>query len=211
MKIMMMKKISANNDIFANKNREYCKEKDLKLINVMASPGAGKTSVISGLLSKFPSKENLGVIEGDIASDIDAEKLNSLGYKTVQINTGGGCHLNAVSIGDALKELNVLKGYVFIENVGNLICPSSHDLGEETKLLVASVPEGSDKPFKYISMFECVDLIVLNKWDLAPYINFDYDEFERGVRAVNERAPIIKVSCFNNMGIDDLYEVIRRK
>ncbi|MBQ7256428.1 MAG: hydrogenase nickel incorporation protein HypB [Abditibacteriota bacterium] len=208
MKIMMMKNISANNDIYAYNNRDYCRKKSIKLINVMASPGAGKTSVITGLLSLFPNKDALGVIEGDIASDIDAEKLNNLGYKTVQINTGGGCHLNAVSIGDALKELDIEKGCVFIENVGNLICPSAFDLGESLKLLIASVPEGSDKPFKYISMFECVDLIVLNKWDLAPYMRFDYEEFERGVRAVNEKAPIIKVSCFEGLGLDELYRLI---
>lgn len=209
MKVMVMKNISANNDFFAGENREYCRKHNIKLINVMASPGAGKTSTITQILSQFENKGNLGVIEGDIASSIDAEKLNDLGYKTIQINTGGGCHLTAQSIGEALEELNIENGYVFIENVGNLICPSAFDLGENLKLLIASVPEGSDKPFKYISMFECVDIIVLNKWDIAPYIKFDYSEFEKGVRAINQKAPIIKLSCTTGEGIKELVSNIR--
>ncbi|MBQ0105794.1 MAG: hydrogenase nickel incorporation protein HypB [Armatimonadetes bacterium] len=202
MKIDVMKNISANNDIFAEKNRKFCKENNIRLINVMASPGAGKTSVIKQIVSLNPKK--YGVIEGDIASAIDAEKFEKMGVGIVQINTGGGCHLTAHSVGEALRDLNFTDGTVFVENVGNLVCPSAFDLGENVKLLISSVPEGSDKPFKYISMFECADIVVINKWDLCPYIDFDYDEFERGVRAINQEAPIIKVCCRDGLGIDEL-------
>ena len=204
-----MKNISANNDLFAEKNRKYCNEHNIKLINIMASPGAGKTSTIKKILEQINvPKDSIGIIEGDIASAIDAEDLEELGYNTIQINTGGGCHLSAHSIGEALQSLQIDCGVVFIENVGNLICPSAFDLGENLKLLIASVPEGSDKPFKYISMFEYVDIIVLNKWDLAPYIDFDYEEFEKGVRAVNDKAPIIKLSCKTCEGIDELVSLL---
>ena len=209
MKINIMKNISANNDIFAEKNRKFCSEKNIKLINVMASPGAGKTTSISEVLSFFDNKNNLGIIEGDIASAIDAEKLEKEGYKTVQINTGGGCHLTAHSIGEALNDLNIENGFVFVENVGNLICPSAFDLGENIRLLIASTPEGSDKPFKYINMFECADIIVLSKWDIAPYVNFNFEEFETGVRAVNEKAPIIKCSATMRIGYRELSEYIK--
>lgn len=205
-----MKNISANNDIFAEKNRKFCKENNTILINVMASPGAGKTTFISHVLKYFENRENLGIVEGDIASAIDAEKLEKEGYKTVQINTGGGCHLTAHSVGEALNDLNIENGFVFVENVGNLICPSAFDLGENLKILIASLPEGHDKPFKYISMFECADIIVLSKWDIAPYINFDYEEFERGVRAINEKAPIIRCSSTLNLGYDILTEYIKK-
>ena len=209
MKVMVMKNITSNNNIEATKNRNLCKEKNIKLINIMASPGAGKTSTIMKVLETLKGTTNFAVIEGDIASSIDAIKLEEAGFKSIQINTGGGCHLNANSINNAINELDIENGTVFIENVGNLICPSSFDLGEELKVLIASVPEGHDKPFKYVSMFEYVDLIILNKWDLAPYIDFDYSEFERGVRAINKNAKIIKVSCKTGEGISELVKLFK--
>lgn len=209
MEIKVMKNIFGANQKIANENRRLFEERGMLTINVMASPGAGKTSVlmecIEGLRNEYP----LGVIEGDIASSIDAEKIEKQGIPVVQINTGGGCHLDANMIQTVVQEMALPeKTILFIENVGNLVCPSSFDLGEQMKLVISSVPEGHDKPFKYISMFEAADLIVLNKIDLLPYIDFNTDEFYKGIKAVNQKAPIIEVSCKTKQGIEDLIKTI---
>ncbi len=173
MKITVMKKVMESNLAIAEENRREFAERHISVINVMASPGAGKTSVILGLANILHQNIPTAVIEGDIASTIDAERIQTEGIPVVQINTAGECHLDAHAIREAAHELNFHDGLLFIENVGNLICPSTFDLGENLRLLIASVPEGHDKPFKYLSMFECADLIVLNKMDLAPYLGLE--------------------------------------
>ena len=164
-------------------NRAFLSGKKIVAINVMASPGAGKTSVIMKIIEMLRDEKAFSVIEGDIASCIDAEKIEKAGIPVVQINTGGGCHLDANMIKEVIHERTDFEGSIlFIENVGNLVCPSSFDLGENLKLVIASVPEGHDKPFKYPSMFETADIIILNKMDILPYIEFDKEEFYKGIR-----------------------------
>lgn len=205
MEIRLMKKIMGSNSEIAEENRKRFAERHVSVINIMASPGAGKTSVILGLLDALREKTNTAVIEGDIASSIDAEKVQAIGVPVVQINTGGGCHLDANVIREAADDLQTRDGLLFIENVGNLICPSSFDLGETLRVVIASVPEGHDKPYKYLAMFESADIVVLNKVDLIDYIDFDKDAFYKGVAAINtKQAPIIEVSCRTKHGLQEL-------
>ena len=207
MEIKVMKNIMDVNNKVADSNRDYFGRHGITVVNVMASPGAGKTSVIMKLVKL--SKRRFSVIEGDIASSIDAQKIDEMGVHVVQINTNGGCHLDANMIhtvveGDKAFDNSIL----FIENVGNLVCPSSFDLGEGLKLVIASVPEGYDKPFKYTSMFEAADVIILNKTDLLPYIDFDKDAFYKGIRAVNGKAKVFEVSCRTGEGLPELVQWI---
>jgi hydrogenase nickel incorporation protein HypB len=210
MKIRLMQKIMGDNKAMAEENRGIFAAAGVRMINIMASPGAGKTSVISAILNKLRDEVPMGVIEGDIASSIDAEKVEKLGFPAVQINTGGGCHLDANVIREAYNELGVPSGMIFIENVGNLICPSSFDLGESLRVVISSVPEGDDKPFKYLSMFAKADVVVLNKCDLMPYIDFKLENFKKGLYAINtQNAPLFIVSCTTGEGIDELVEFLR--
>lgn len=205
MEIKVMKNIMHANQKLAQENRDFFLAKRIKSVNIMASPGSGKTSTILKLMEAFGKKVDVAVIEGDIASSIDAEKIDKLGIPVIQINTGGGCHLDANMIKSAVESLNLKDGAIlFIENVGNLVCPSSFDLGEGIKMVIASVPEGHDKPYKYTSMFEAADIVVLNKTDLMPYIDFDRDSFYKGVKALNEKAEIIEISCKTGEGIEKL-------
>lgn len=205
MEIKVMKNILHANQKLAQENRDLFLAKGIKSVNIMASPGSGKTSTILKLIEAFGEKADVAVVEGDIASSIDAEKIDKLGKPVIQINTGGGCHLDANMIKSAVESLNLRDGAIlFIENVGNLVCPSSFDLGEGIKMVIASVPEGHDKPYKYTSMFEAADIVVLNKMDLMPYIDFDRDSFYKGVKALNEKAEIIEISCKTGEGIEKL-------
>lgn len=208
MQIKVMKPIMGKNLEIADENRQTFAARRVTAVNVMASPGAGKTSVILGLLARLGTTPT-AVIEGDIASAIDAEKIEAIGVPVVQINTGGGCHLDANMIRAAAVDLPVEDGFLFIENVGNLVCPSSFDLGERLRLVIASVPEGHDKPYKYLAMFESADLIVLNKIDLLAHVDFDRDLFARGVAAINtHHAPIFDVSCRTGEGLEELVEFL---
>lgn len=207
--IKMMQKIMRNNNEIASENNTYFHEHGLRVINVMASPGAGKTSVILGLIEILREKMNVAVIEGDTASSIDAEKVSAVGIPVVQIDSGGRCHLDAQIIREAAEDLAAHDGILFIENIGNLICPSTFNLGEDLKLVIASVPEGHDKPYKYLAMFEAADIIVLNKIDLKPYIDFDEDSFRAGIEAINtKKAPLFTVSCTTKSGIAELAQYL---
>ena len=202
MKIKVVKNILDANEQMAAENKALFKKKGLTVLNVMASPGAGKTSLILRTIEELGRP--LAVIEGDIASTIDAEKVSEKKVPVVQINTDGGCHLDAAMIKTSLEKLK-LDGvkYLFIENVGNLVCPAEFVLGEDKRVLVASVPEGDDKPFKYPGMFATVQAIVLNKMDILPYIDFSVARFLEGVRAVNPKAPVFQVSCRTKEGLSD--------
>lgn len=207
MEIRVMKNIMDVNNKLADENREYFAGHDIVAINIMASPGAGKTSLIMKLIEH--SKRRFSVIEGDIASSIDAQKIDEMGVHVVQINTNGGCHLDANMIRSVVSEDAAFDGTVlFVENVGNLVCPSSFDLGEKLKMVIASVPEGHDKPFKYTSMFEAADVIILNKMDLLPYIDFDKNTFYKGIHALNNKAQVFEVSCRTGEGLDELVKWI---
>jgi hydrogenase nickel incorporation protein HypB len=212
MEIKIMKNIMSSNIELAEKNKDFFKENNICAINVMASPGAGKTSVIIELIKKLSKYTEVNVIEGDIASSIDSEKIENMGYKVMQINTGGGCHLDANMIKEGIHALDPAKdSIIFIENVGNLVCPSSFDLGESLKMVISSVPEGDDKPYKYLSMFENADLVVLNKIDLMPYIDFNKDSFINGIKALNPNAPIYEVSCQTGEGIKEVIDFFIKK
>ncbi len=212
MEIKVLKNIMHANQQIADDNRGLFRDSKITAVNIMASPGAGKTSIILKIIEALKDEIGISVIEGDIASSIDAEKVDSYGIPVVQINTGGGCHLDAGMIKTVVSDLNIKAGsLLLIENVGNLVCPSSFDLGEGIKMVIASVPEGHDKPYKYTSMFETADVIVLNKTDLMPYIDFDRDVFFEGIRALSKNAAVFEVSCRAGTGINDLIDWIRKK
>lgn len=212
MEIKIMKNIMEANDKIAEENRAMFRERGITAINVMASPGSGKTSIILEIIKALGPDLGIGVIEGDIASSIDAETIDRLGIPVCQINTGGGCHLDANMIKSAAKDLTLIKkSILLIENVGNLVCPSTFDLGEAFKLVIASVPEGHDKPYKYTSMFMAADVIVLNKKDLMPYIDFDKDSFYKGVKAVNQQAPVFEISCRTGEGVQAFIQWLREQ
>ncbi|MCS7220343.1 MAG: hydrogenase nickel incorporation protein HypB [Anaerolineae bacterium] len=190
------------NDRLALENRARLDRAGVLAVNLIASPGAGKTSLILRTIEALRDRARLAVIEGDLASRVDADRVQAAGVPAIQINTGGGCHLDASMIAQALTQLPLEAiDLLLIENVGNLVCPTQFVLGEHRRVLVASVPEGHDKPIKYPTSFMDMDAIVLNKIDLMPYIDFDWASFERAVRAVNRDAPIFQVSCRTGEGI----------
>lgn len=206
MEVLIMKKLLAANDAVAEENRRYFKERGLYVINLMGSPGSGKTTLISALAGRLGRP--VGVIEGDISSSIDAERLEKEGVHSVQINTCGECHLDAQVIREGARQLGLTDSVIFIENVGNLICPAEFDLGEDYRLLAASVPEGDDKPFKYVPMFSYVDCVALTKSDLMEAVGFDAENFRRGLAAVSQ-APVFEVSCRTGTGLPALAQALR--
>ena len=202
-------------------NRSRTLQKKQFLINVMASPGAGKTSLILSLMNEMKNRYAFSVIEGDVDSTVDADKINNEGFKAVQIQTGGFCHLNPFMIEKGLNSLDEVsmenssgrapaEEIIFIENIGNLICPVSHDLGELVKLVILSVPEGDDKPWKYPAIFKAADLIVLNKADYLALEDFNREEFEKQVEVLNPGVKIFPVSCRTKEGIPPLAEYLEK-
>ncbi len=203
MEVKVLKNILSANDQIAARNRELLDSKGIFTINIMSSPGAGKTSLLLETIKRLKDRFKIGVIEGDISSRIDADRIAQEGVPAVQINTGGECHLDANMTGTALANMPLDKiNLLFIENVGNLICPGEFQLGENKKVLISSVPEGDDKPYKYPLMFHIADVIVLNKIDLLPYVRFNMENFTKGVKALNQNAEIIQVSCVTGEGLD---------
>ena len=169
----------------------------------MASPGAGKTSLIEHTVTHLAELFQLAVIDGDIATSLDADRAAAAGAVAIQINTGGDCHLDAVMLNQALVKLNMENiDLLIVENVGNLICPASFQLGTHKNVLIASIPEGDDKPYKYPSMYKCVDALVINKIDLLPYVNFNMDYFREGVQILNPDVEIFPLSCRSKDGLD---------
>jgi hydrogenase nickel incorporation protein HypB len=204
MKVPVVKEILKANDQVAAENRVLFDAAGVTVYNIMASPGAGKTSLILRTIEALPSAVVPAVVEGDIASSIDADTIAAQGVDVVQINTGGNCHLDAPMIRAAIDHLDLDRAAVlFIENVGNLICPANYRLGADRNVVVASVAEGHDKPFKYPGMFASADVVLLNKADLIDIFEFDVAMFERGVRLVNQEVPIIHVSCRTGAGVDE--------
>lgn len=202
-RVQVIKNILVGNDEIAGHNRQRFVESGVLAVNVMASPGGGKTSLIIRTLEALRNRACIGVIEGDIAGRIDTEKVLAAGAgDAVQINTGGNCHLEARMVQQALNALNLEQvDILFIENVGNLVCPTHWQLGEHIKLCLLSAAEGHDKPVKYPEMFANSDVIVLNKVDLIEYVDFDKDFFYESVRALNPDAPVFELSCRTGEGI----------
>ena len=201
--ILIIEKILSANDRIAAENRAIFDAAGVKAFNLMASPGAGKTALIEQTIKHLLSSMNLAVIDGDIATNIDADRAQAAGAYAVQINTGGECHLDAVMVNSALKQMNLKNiDVIIIENVGNLVCPASFQLGSHKSILIASIPEGDDKPYKYPGMYRGVDALVINKIDLLPYVSFDMDFFRKGVEVLNPGLVTFPLSCKTGEGID---------
>lgn len=212
MEIPVVKQILSANDQMAAENRRLLAAHGITAINIMAAPGAGKTSLILATIAGLGDGVRAGVIEGDVASRIDADTIAARGIPVVQINTGGNCHLEAWMVASALPRLPLADlDLLFIENVGNLICPAAWDLGTAAAVVVASVTEGHDKPYKYPGMFAAADAVVLNKADLLAYFDFDLPFFERGLRMVNPQAPLFVVSCRNGDGLNAWLDWLRAR
>ena len=201
-KVTIIKQILSANDQIAEENQRLLRDQRILAVNLMASPGAGKTSLILQTGKALAGRARIGVVEGDVASRIDADKVASQNIPVIQINTGGECHLDAATVQKALKALPLSEvDILFIENIGNLICPVEFKLGEEIRVVVASVPEGDDKPYKYPGIFTVVNAVVLNKMDLSPYVEFNFDEFRKRIAGMNRKAKLFQVSCRTGEGI----------
>lgn len=203
MEVPVRRDILSANDAVASANRATFDAAGLLALNLMASPGAGKTSLILATARRLPAALRPGVIEGDLASRIDADLVAAQGIPVVQINTGGSCHLDAPMIRDVLEQLPLGSlDLLFIENVGNLVCPAEFDLGAHRAIVVASASEGHDKPYKYPGMFARADVVLLNKADLFDVFEFDQEYFRRGLAMVNPVAPLFAISCRTGAGLD---------
>ncbi len=202
MKIPIVENILSANDRLAEENARLLANNDILAVNIMSSPGAGKTSLIMQTIEALRDRARVGVIEGDVASRVDADTIEALGVPVVQINTGGTCHLDANMLHGSLDQLPLADlDLVLIENVGNLICPTDFALGERIKVMVSSIPEGDDKPYKYPAMFAVVQGIVINKIDLLPHIEFDLESFRKLVTGLNSGVQVFEVSCKTGEGI----------
>jgi hydrogenase nickel incorporation protein HypB len=202
-RLTVVENILSANDQLAEENHARLETAGVYAINLMASPGAGKTSLIEHTVKSLSEKLHLAVIDGDIATSIDAERAAAAGAKAIQINTGGECHLDAVMFQGALNQLDLTKyDLILVENVGNLVCPASFKLGTHQNVLIASIPEGDDKPYKYPPMYRGVDALVINKVDLLPYIDFDMDYFRRGVELLNPGLVTFPLSCRTAEGLE---------
>jgi len=202
-RITVIEKIMGANERIAKANRELLDLANVYALNLMASPGAGKTSLIEQTLQRLDNRGRVAVVDGDIATSIDADRAAAAGAQAVQINTGGECHLDAVMLQEALAQLDLdTIDLLIVENVGNLICPANFQLGTHRSVLIASIPEGDDKPYKYPGMYQGVDALVINKIDLLPYIDFNMDYFREGVEALNPGLVTFPVSCRVETGLD---------
>lgn len=204
MEIKVVKDILGANDQIAQKNRQLFDSNKVFVVNVMASPGAGKTSLILETIRRLKGKLKVGVVEGDISSSLDSETISKEGVPVVQINTGGECHLDANMTASALGNLPLGDiELLLIENVGNLVCPAEFRIGEDIRILISSTPEGDDKPFKYPLMFHEADAVLVNKIDLLPYLKFDVDAFTRTIKGINQKAAVFPLSCTTGEGVDE--------
>ena len=203
-RIPVVEKILSANDKLAQENQAQLDAAKVFAINIMASPGAGKTSLIEATLPRLAEKLRVAVVDGDVATSIDADRASAAGAAVaVQVNTGGECHLDAVMLHQALGQVDLAAvDMVLVENVGNLICPAEFRLGTHKSVLIASIPEGDDKPYKYPGMYRGVDALIINKIDLLPYIDFKMDYFQKGVEALNPGLVTFPVSCRTGEGID---------
>jgi hydrogenase nickel incorporation protein HypB len=191
------------NNLLAERNRGYFEAKNIKAFNLVSSPGSGKTTLLEKIIESMGKSHEIFVIEGDQQTTNDAQRIENAGAKAIQINTGNGCHLDATMINAAIKELNLSNNsFLFIENVGNLVCPALFDLGERKRILVTSVTEGEDKPLKYPGMFESSNVCVINKTDLLPYLNFDLEKFKQNALQINHHLEFFETSATTENNID---------
>lgn len=206
-RIDLAKPILDKNDRLASENRARFDEKGVFVLDLMASPGAGKTSTILATIAALRDRYGIAVIEGDIASKVDAEKIKAHGIPAVQINTGGACHLESDMIKRAVDALDLdALDLIIVENVGNLVCPTEFDLGEHAKVMILSVPEGHDKPYKYPNIFQISEAVILNKVDTMSVFDFDEAEFDGVVRSLNPTAPIFRIAATKGDGVGEWAE-----
>jgi hydrogenase nickel incorporation protein HypB len=195
--------ILAKNNAYAAENRDYFTSRGILAVNLLSSPGSGKTTLLVRTIEALAGRLPVSVVEGDQATTNDADRIRATGVPALQINTGKGCHLDAHMVGHAIETLVPSPdGLLFIENVGNLVCPAAFDLGEAQKVVVLSVTEGEDKPLKYPDMFHAADLMLLNKVDLLPYLDFDVQKAIAAARAVNPKIRILQLSARTGLGLD---------
>jgi len=203
--------ILAKNADLAQRNRRWLDEQRIVSVNLMSSPGSGKTTLLERTIRDLGERLPVSVIEGDQETTLDAERIRATGCRVVQINTGAGCHLDADMLARGLRELSPPSGsLLFVENVGNLVCPALFDLGERARVVVISVTEGDDKPLKYPHMFAAADVVVVNKTDLLPYVDFDVERCTEHARSVNPSVEVIAVSAAKGDGLDAWYSWLLR-
>lgn len=210
MKITLEQNVLTDNDKAADYNRRQFQLNQTLVINLMSSPGAGKTTLLEKTVQHLSKEFTIGVIEGDLATALDAERIRSHGVQAIQINTHGGCHLDARMIAKILPEFNLKEiDLLFIENVGNLVCPSGYDLGQHHKLAILSVPEGNDKIPKYPVMFRRTERVLLNKVDLLPYLDFDVDQAIDDLKGINPDSSLMPISARTGEGMEEWLNWIR--
>jgi hydrogenase nickel incorporation protein HypB len=203
MEIKLVKDILAANEAIAAQNRALFAEKGVYVVNLMGTPGAGKTTLLERTIEGLKEKRKMAVIEGDIATSRDAERISAHAIPTVQINTGGECHLDGNMVRGGLEQLNFDSiELLVVENVGNLVCPAEFNIGEDVKAMIASVTEGDDKPLKYPLMFQVSSVLLLNKIDLLPYVEFDLERFRNEALKINPRLEVMPLSCKTGEGVD---------
>jgi hydrogenase nickel incorporation protein HypB len=204
--------ILAKNQQFALHNKSFLSNKNILAFNIMSSPGSGKTTLLAKTISDLKNELDIAVVVGDQQTNYDAELIKSSGGHAIQINTGKACHLDAHTVGHALEELPLKeKSILFIENIGNLVCPALFDLGEQFKVVILSVTEGDNKPLKYPDMFHCADLILVTKTDLLPYVNFDLDKCMEYARRIKPNIEILTLSTVKGDGLHHWYEWLKQQ
>jgi hydrogenase nickel incorporation protein HypB len=210
--VELQQKVLAKNDRLAGANRDWLRQRNILAVNLMSSPGAGKTTLLERTAAELAGQVSISVIEGDQAAALDATRIRAAGCRVVQINTGVGCHLDAGMVAEALRVLDPPGGsVVVIENVGNLVCPALFDLGEQARVVLASVTEGADKPVKYPHMFRQADLVLVTKTDLLPYVDFDTERHAADVRSLRPGAQLLPLSATTGTGMQDWYDWLRRR
>ena len=201
--IEVKKSVYANNDLEASENRELLKNQGTFMMNLMSSPGSGKTTMLVSTLESIKDKVNTGIIEADIDSDVDALSIQKTGVDVIQIHNGGMCHLDAAMIRQSLDDIRSQSlDFVVVENIGNLICPAGYDLGQNLNVMILSVPEGSDKPLKYPKMFTKVDVLIISKTDALSVFDFDFESLEKSVKQLNPDIRIFPLSAKTGEGMD---------
>lgn len=204
MKVQVLQDIMSANDRIAEKNQDLLNKNNVLAVNVMSSPGAGKTSLILETIERLKSEVKMAVIEADISSTIDADKIIKAGVPAIQINTGGECHTDANMLGTGLERLSLTDiDLLFLENVGNLVCPAEFRIGTQKSVMLLSLPEGDDKPYKYPLMFSTVDAVIVSKMDYLPLSDFNLEQFEKAVKGINPDVQIFRVSVKTGEGIED--------
>ena len=210
-KLIVKKNILSANSEKANQIRQILDQHNVLMINIMSSPGSGKTSLLMQTIGKFRDKFNIAVIEGDIASSIDTDKISNQNIKAIQINTGGGCHLDANMIKNAIDRIDLKQtDLIFIENVGNLVCTADFDLGAHKNTVILSIPEGDDKPHKYPVIFSIADVMLLNKIDVIPYFDFNITDFHELINGLNPSVEIFQASAKTGEGLENWFSWIEK-